>query len=587
MILRNLSFFCLLLLFFLCSCKEKTKQKQEETFITTSFWLWERQNQEENSSTSTGSSTETSSSTNTSSTTDTGLTSNTSSAISTETDTTTATCSPNCTWIQEAYLKAPNAETNDNFGWAVGISSDTIAVSTINEDSSQTTITNGATASADNSASTSGAVYIFKQNGSTWAQEAYLKAANAEANDEFGYSVSISSDTIAVGARTESSNQTTITNGSGASVDNSKFRSGAVYVFKRSGSTWQQEAYLKTPNADTSDGFGWSVAISSDTIAVGVRDEASNQTTITNGTSASTNNSAAASGAVYVFKRSGSSWAQEAYLKAPNAEAGDTFGDSVAISGDTIVVGATSEDSNQTTVTNGASASADNSLASFGTSVGAAYVFKRSGTTWAQEAYLKAANAGANDNFGISVSIFSDTIAIGASLEDSSQTTITNGTSASTDNSTANSGAVYVFKRSGTTWSQEAYLKAANAGTNDNFGASVSISSDTIAVGAASEDSNQTTITNGNSASTDNSASNSGAVYVFKRTGTTWTQEAYLKAPNAELLDNFGAAIAVSSDTIVVSARNEDSSQTTITNGTTASTDNSASNSGAVYVFKN
>ncbi|MBL0264780.1 MAG: FG-GAP repeat protein [Leptospiraceae bacterium] len=355
-----------------------------------------------------------------------------------------------------------------------------------------------------------------------------------------------------------------------------------MYVFKRTGTTWAQEAYLKAPNAQVSDNFGSSVSISSDTIAVGARNEASNQTTITNGTTASADNSASFAGAVYVFKRTGTTWAQEAYLKAPNAEAGDQFGYSVSISSDTIVVGAFAEDSNQTTITNGTTASADNSVSA----AGAVYVFKRTGTTWAQEAYLKAPNAEVNDNFGRTVSISSDTIAVGVSGEASNQTTITNGTTASADNSASFAGAVYVFKRTGTTWVQEAYLKAPNAEASDSFGFSVSISSDTIAVGAQNEDSNQTTITNGTTASADNSVLNAGAVYVFKRTGTTWAQEAYLKAPNAEASDSFGFSVSISSDTIAVGAQNEDSNQTTITNGTTASADNSASASGAVYVFR-
>ncbi|HRG75568.1 MAG TPA: FG-GAP repeat protein, partial [Leptospiraceae bacterium] len=138
----------------------------------------------------------------------------------------------------------------------------------------------------------------------------------------------------------------------------------------------------------------------------------------------------------------------------------------------------------------------------------------------------------------------------------------------------------------GSTWAQEAYIKAPNANGGDAFGISVSISVDTIAVGARNEDSNQTTITNGTTASADNSAADAGAVYVFKRTGTTWAQEAYLKSPNAEANDWFGYPVSISGDTIAVGAMQEDSNQTTITNGTNASTDNSASNSGAVYVFR-
>ncbi|MCP5500639.1 MAG: hypothetical protein H7A25_12090 [Leptospiraceae bacterium] len=485
-------------------------------------------------------------------------------------------------WAQEAYLKAANAEANDNFGSSVSISSDTLAVGAYKEASNQTTITNGTTASADNSAANSGAVYVFKRSGTTWAQEAYLKAANAEANDNFGISVSVNADTVAVAAHLEDSNQTTITNGTTASADNSASGSGAVYVFKRSGTTWAQEAYLKAANAETGDSFGISVSVNADTVAVGAYKEASNQTTITNGTTASADNSAANSGAVYVFKRSGTTWAQEAYLKAANAEANDNFGISVSVNADTVAVGAQQEDSNQTTITNGTTASADNSAANSG----AVYVFKRSGTSWAQEAYLKAPNAEASDFFGRYVSISSDTLAVGAFGEDSNQTTITNGTTASAVNTASSVGAVYVFKRSGTSWTQEAYLKAANAEASDYFGSPVSISSDTLAVGAYQEDSNQTTITNGTTASADNSASGSGAVYVFKRSGTTWAQEAYLKAANAETGDSFGISVSVNADTVAVAAHLEDSNQTTITNGTTASADNSASQAGAVYVFR-
>ena len=105
------------------------------------------------------------------------------------------------------------------------------------QDSNQTTITNGPTASADNSSSSSGAVYVFKRTGATWTQEAYLKTSNSEASDEFGRSVAVSGDTIVAGAQYEDSNQTTITNGATASSDNSLSGSGAAYVFKRTGST--------------------------------------------------------------------------------------------------------------------------------------------------------------------------------------------------------------------------------------------------------------------------------------------------------------------------------------------------------------
>ncbi|EOQ96299.1 FG-GAP repeat protein [Leptospira wolbachii serovar Codice str. CDC] len=484
-------------------------------------------------------------------------------------------------WEAQAYLKASNAEANDFFGFSVAISRDTIVVGASGEASNQTTISNGPTASGDNSALRSGAVYVFQRSGNSWTQEAYLKASNAEVDDRFGISVAIDGDTIAVGANEEDSNQTTITNGLPASNDNNASNSGAVYVFQRTGSTWVEQAYIKPPNTGVDDQFGVSISISGDTIAVGSFLEDSIQTTITNGPTATGDDSATQSGAAYVFQRSGSTWSQQAYLKASNAQSDDRFGVTVSISGDTIVVGANLEDSNQTTITNGATASSDNSA----TQSGAAYVFQRTGSTWVEQAYLKPPNAEANDQFGQRVAISKDTIVVGSFSESSNQTTISNGQTASTNNSAALSGAAYVFQRIGSTWTHQAYLKAPNTEADDRFGISLAIEGDTILVGAIFEDSNQTTVTNGQTASEDNSITNAGAVYVFQRSGSNWFHRAYIKPPNPDLDDRFGNAVAISGDTMIVSANQEDSNQNTITNGPTASTNNLATNSGAGYVF--
>jgi hypothetical protein len=197
--------------------------------------------------------------------------------------------------------------------------------------------------------------------------------------------------------------------------------------------------------------------------------------------------------------------AQQAYLKASNTDDGDVFGFSVAVSGDTVVVGAPYEDSNATGV-NGVQT--DNSA----TDSGAAYVFVRGGTTWTQQAYLKASNTGASDLFGNSVAVSGDTVVVGASHEDSNATGV-NGDQ--TNNSATDSGAAYVFVRGGTTWTQQAYLKASNTGASDLFGYSVAVSGDTVVVGAYGEASNATGV---NGDQTNNSASFSGAAYVFTET---------------------------------------------------------------------
>jgi hypothetical protein len=504
-------------------------------------------------------------------------------------------------WVHEAYIKAPNAETNDKFGGSdsptnafhmntIAISGDTIVVGTDAEDSIQTTITNGTITSSDNSSSNSGAVYVFRRTGTTWSNEAYIKAPNNIAGIRFGASVAVSNDTIVVGANAEDSNQTTITNGTTASSDTSAPNSGAAYVFRRTGSTWSGEAYLKAPNAEgdlNGDWFGISVAIDGDTIVVGAYKEDSLQTTITNGTLSqgsdvgSSNNT----GAAYVYRRNGTIWTNEAYLKAPNVGNNDQFGSSLSISGDTIAVCAYLEDSNQSTITNGTTASSDDSAVDSG----ATYVFRRNGNIWSNEAYIKSSNTKTLDTtIGCSVSINGDTIVTGISSEDViAQNTITNGSTSPTQPGTNfQAGAAFVYRRLGSNWYQEAYLKAPVVRNSDNFGRAVSISNNTIVVGADGQDSNQTSITNGTTTNTNISASNSGAAYVFKRNGNYWYNQAFLKAPNAGSNDFFGISVFIAQDTIVVGAVAEDSNQTTITNGTTASADNSASNSGAVYVFR-
>ena len=464
----------------------------------------------------------------------------------------------NCDQFAEAYLKASNTGPRDNFGYSVSLSGDTLAVGARYEDSNTTGV-NGS--QSDNSASKSGSVYVFTRSGRTWSQQAYLKASNTDADDNFGYSVSLSGDTLAVGASYEDSNATGV---NGSQSDNSARDSGAVYVFTRSGRTWSQQAYLKASNTGAGDWFGDSVSLSGDTLAVGAVVEDSSATGV-NGSQS--DNSASGSGAVYIFTRSGTTWSQQAYLKASNTDAGDWFGDSVSLSGDTLAVGARFEDSSATGV-NGSQS--DNSAIDSG----AVYVFTRNGTTWSQQAYLKASNTDADDSFGRSVSLSGDTLAVGVYVEDSSATGV-NGSQS--DNSLSNSGAVYIFTRSGRTWSRQAYLKASNTDAGDLFGYSVSLSGSRLAVGAIYEDSSATGV---NGSQSDNSAIDSGAVYIFTRSGTTWSQQAYLKASNTDASDEFGSSVSLSGDTLAVGADWEDSSATAVNDN---QNDNSAGRSGAVY----
>jgi hypothetical protein len=403
----------------------------------------------------------------------------------------------------------------------------------------------------------------------------YFKASNSATTDWFGSAMSLSADgtRLAVAAIQEDSSAVGV---NGDALDNNAASSGAVYIFARTGATWAQEAYVKASNTAAFDAFGASVSLSADgmLLAVGAYSERSRATGVGGD---ETDDSMTDAGAVYVFARTGTTWAQEAYVKASNTQEFDRFGAAVALSGDgtRLAVGAAQESSSATGVDGN---QADNSVAASG----AVYVFARMSATWAQEAYLKASNTGSADSFGSSMSFSSDGtwLAVAAVREDSSATGVggNQGSNVATE-----SGAVYVFSRTGTAWSQQAYLKASNTGINDAFGDTVCMSTDgsRLAVSAPGEDSSASGV-GGNQA--DNSVSNSGAAYVFLRTGTTWSQEAYVKASNPGADDSFGVSLSLSADgtRLAAGASGEDSNAVGI-GGDQAN--NAMSGSGAAYVF--
>ena len=423
---------------------------------------------------------------------------------------------------QQAYLKASNTGPGHSFGRAVAASGDTVVVGALSEGGE------------------SGAVYVYTRNAGTWTQQAYLKADNADGADYFGHAVAISGDTLVVGALGESSNATGV-NGGGA--NNSAYQSGAAYVFTRSGGVWTQQAYLKASNTDAEDFFGYSVAISGDTVVVGAYGEDSSASGI-NGNGA--NNGMPDAGAAYVFVRNAGTWSQEAYLKASNPLMNYRFGNAVSVSGDTVVIGSSGESSGSTGV---------NSVpAGYSLSSGAAYVFTRSVGMWSQQAYLKASNTG-SDSFGMSVAVDGDTVIVGAHNEASNATGV-NGNQ--TDNSVAGAGAAYVFTRAESTWSQQAYLKEDDTAINRYFGTSAAVSGDTAVIGSY------------------------GGPKVFTRSGGMWAQHANFTGNNTEANERFGYAVSISGDTVMVGADLEDSNATGV-NGD--SSNNSATDSGAAYTF--
>ena len=322
-----------------------------------------------------------------------------------------------------------------------------------------------------------GSAYVFTRSGTTWSEQQKLTASDPAAGEWFGISVALSGDTVVVGASQD--------HGSAPFA-------GAAYVFVRSGTSWTEQQKLTASDAAAGDGFGISVALSGDTAVVGAdHDDFADGHT---------------QGSAYVFVRSGVSWGEQQKLTASDAASIDSFGQSVAISGDTAVIGAQLDDFAR------------------GDAQGSAYVFTRSGTTWSEQQKLTASDATDGAWFGYSVGTSGDTVVIGAPYEDNS-----GGTTA---------GSAYVFVRQGTSWSEQQKLTASDASSDDVFGTSVSLSGDTVIVGAPTDD-------NGG-------GPNGGSAYLFVRSGTVWTEEAKLIASDAEVGAWFGRSVAASGERVLV-----------------------------------
>ncbi len=455
---------------------------------------------------------------------------------------TNQTLTPANSLLSIGYVKPHNPGLNNIFGEAVAISGDgnTLAIGSRKEDSSTTGVNSG----VNTFGTDSGAVYIFNKNGAgVWSSVAHVKASNTGISDSFGISLSLNFDgsTLAVGSAGEDGSGL----GVGALSDELATDAGAVYVFTKTLGVWSQQAYVKASNTGASDFFGVSVSLSDDgnTLAVG----ADREDTSAVGINAVEDNLSADSGAVYVFTRSVGTWSQQAFVKPSTTHTGDYFGSAVSLSGDgtTLAVGAKNEDSFTFGIGTIPNTGASNS--------GAVFVYTRTGTVWSEQEYIKANNTGATDVFGSAVTLSTNgnTLVVAAPREDFLGT---------------DSGAAYVFVRNTLgVWSQQTMLKASNAGLGYLFGSSVSISGDgnTLAVGQSSDKSS----TKGINSTPNTVRSGAGAVLVFTRTGSAWTEKSYVKSNyNASGAPGelFGTSVSISADgqTLLVGAPNESSGAT-------------------------
>src|SRR5688572_4191055 len=394
-------------------------------------------------------------------------------------------------WTQQAYIKASNAGGADLFGLSLAIRRDgnTLAVAAPWEASAATGVNGDQN---DDSIPQAGAVYVFTRSGSAWSQQAYIKASNTGRKgvgddvegDQFGFSISVSADgrTLAVGAVSEDSNATGV---NGAQDNDAAASAGAVYLFARTGDAWVQQAYLKSGNNEAGDLFGYGVALSDNgsALAVAGYDEDGSG----KGVNPADDNGNNGTGAIYAFDRRGGTWRQTGYFKGSRSQRNDALGYAVAISGDgNTIAGGTGEESCLNGGINPAGCDIDTFPSNLAAgSVGAVYVWARSGASWVEQAFVKASNPDLEDWFSVRLAISGDgsRLIVGASMEDSAATGV-NGSE--DDDSAEDSGAAYVYARTGTTWRQLAYIKPSDTTPYDEFGSSVAISADgrTVVAGA-------------------------------------------------------------------------------------------------------
>ncbi len=367
------------------------------------------------------------------------------------------------TFTQQAKLIAADGASYDEFGGSVALDGDTAIV--------------GAPRDSIGSNAQQGSAYVFIRNGTTWMEQQKLTASDGAAEDVFGASVAIRGDIAMVGAP-------------GHDFSSTVRDQGLVYVFVRSGATWTEQQELSASDGASNSQLGSSIALGEATAIIGADSDQSGR------------------GAAYVFVRNGAAWTEQQKLTAADGSANDRFGNAVALSGETALIGAPADI--ETTFDQGS-----------------AYVFLRSGTIWAQQQKLTATGS---KSFGLGVAIDGDTAIVGASRD--------------TIEGPDGPGSAYIFQRSGAMWTQTQQLTACDSAIGDAFGQRVAIEGD-VAV-----------VTTANPLSSPPPSPRPRSVYVFARNGTTFSQQQKLTASDATNNDGFGNSLALSNGTIIAGAFN-------------------------------
>lgn len=302
------------------------------------------------------------------------------------------------TWSQVHYLLASDAEADDQFGCSVAMAGDYAMVGAWREDEDE---------NENNSFLDAGSVYVFHNNGGTWSEVQKIVASDRGTNDAFGWSVSISGDYAIIGANVDDQNAT-----GGTPIQSA----GSAYIFKNTAGTWAQMQKIVASDRGTNDEFGNSVSISGDYAIVGAMEEDHN---LTGG------QTMLSAGSSYIFKNNAGTWSQVQKIIAPDRDAGDAFGNSVAISGNYALIGAGGEQEDEA----GANAIVG---------AGAAYVFENIGGTWSMVQKIVASDrGGVSDYFAYAVALEGNTAIVGALHEDEDSTG---------GNTISGAGSIYIYQ---------------------------------------------------------------------------------------------------------------------------------------------
>lgn len=327
------------------------------------------------------------------------------------------------------------------------------------------------------------------------AQQEILLPSDGKTEDSFGYGVAVDGNTVLVGSH---------------QVDVNGIKDvGAAYVYVLGEHGWSEQAKLVATPHFADDTLGGKVALKNDIAVLGVmrRDDKGKD-----------------SGAVVTFKRHANKWQQQKIITAPDAKAGDAFGQSIALTKDHLIIGAPRNDVS-------------------GKDSGAAYIYKRVNDNWRYQTKITASDGAAGDLFGISLAIDETTIIVGADLHDKTAN---------------NAGAVYVYTLNNGQWQQEAKLMASDGADTDIFGVRVALSGHTALISARRDD-------------VEGIGTDAGSAYIFQRNKGIWQQQLKLTSPDGAADDRFGRGVAIDKNTAIISAMNHDQ------NG---------KDTGALYVYK-